>query len=131
METYEEVKRLLLVYLERDIAAHERGDWETFGQGEFGSFLEGDGTDADALRLFLAEEFRIAWMNAAKKNWNSLGIERNNWPVIARQICQGLREDWDADRMQYNPVFNPSPRPPKIPFWRRLRWGKGKQDERA
>jgi hypothetical protein len=54
--------------IKRDIAAHERGDGEVFSQGEFCSFLEGeDADDADALRLFLAEEFRIAWMNAAKR----------------------------------------------------------------
>lgn len=123
-------------HLEQDIEAHERGDYERIGEA-FDALPPLDYCDEDSeqerRRVSLAVEFWDSWIDARNHFWQHYpGVERDDWPVIARQICQGLREGWDSDRMWGNPVLNRPPRPSKTSLWRRLRFFRGKtEDERA
>ena len=123
MKHYQEVKRLFLVYLEGDIEAHERGDFSSIGEASFWGFIspDGNGGDLDEDRLEVAFEFWDRWIDARNHNWGyHRGVERDDWPVIARQIRQGLLEEWDVDKMRDNLVFNPPPKPGKVSLWARL-----------
>lgn len=121
----EPIKAFLLEHLERDIAAHERGDFSLIGQGKaqrpFRENCTG-GDDEEEERLVIAWDFWDRWTDARNHDWGYYpGVERDDWPLIARQIGEGLRAGWSSDRMRENAVFSPAPRSPHTGFWRRWR----------
>lgn len=124
MNACEEAKQFVLLRLERDIAAHERGDYGAIGRmmDLVPSLADCDARDDDeADRVSTAINFWDRWIDARNHDWGYYpGVERDDWPIIARQICAGLREGWDTDRMHDNFVFNPPPRPPKVSWLTRL-----------
>ena len=124
MNSCDEVRHFLIYHLERDIEAHERGDFEAIAQDEYSCpSLEGcaDVDTEEEERLLTALEFWDGWKDARNHNWAYYpGVQRDDWPLLARQICLALRESWDVGRMRDNPVFDRPFEPTKDSWWKRL-----------
>ena len=122
MSFYDYAREFLLRHLERDIAAHQAKHYRAIGAAfddapEWN--LDEDRDPTGAHRLGIAISFWDGWIDARNHDWSYYpGVERDDWPLIARQICRGLRENWEPERMEDNAVFYPPSAPPKIPLWR-------------
>lgn len=115
-------------HLERDIAAHESGRIWDIGHSadDAPDWFECQDPKA-AHRLGLASTFWDNWMDARNHGWAYYrGMAPDDWPRVARQICQGLREAWEPERMEDNAVFHPPPAPPRVWLWRRI-WDFGRR----
>ncbi len=128
MSYYDYATYYFVRHLERDIEAHEAGRFEEIGLA-FGDApdwaLDEENDQEDAYRLGTAESFWDQWIDARNHGWAHYpGVEESDWPIIARQICRGLRERWELERMADNAVFNPPPAPPRVSWWRRIFGGK-------
>ena len=96
-------------HLERDIEAHESGRFDEIG------VAERDAPEWDLIedeierhRMGVAYNFGDMWADARNHDWAYYpGVERDDWPHIARQICRGLRDNWTPQQMMNNEVFDP------------------------
>ena len=119
MSFYDYARDWFLAHLERDIAAHEAGHFDEIGAAfDDAPPIELLEDEAQAMRLGCAYEFWDAWIDARNHDWGYYsGLETSDWSTVARQICRGLRDEWEPQRMRENAVFDP---PLKVPFWQRL-----------
>ena len=116
-------KRFFLENILRDIEAHETGRFDEIGAWEktMPRWEECVGEDEE-LRHLTAYEFCDFWRDARNHDWHYYPcVEEKDWPIIARQIYRGLDESWEPDEMRNNLVFNPPPKPPKLPLKQRLK----------
>lgn len=125
MASCDEIKQFLLKHLAQDIEAHESKRYREIGSSEPNTpSLEecGEADEEEHHRLSIAIDFWDRWQDARNHGWaHYRGVEEKDWPAIARQICQGLSEQWEPDRMMDNFVFNPPPLPPRTPLWQRVK----------
>lgn len=107
MSFYDYVRDWLIEHLERDIESHEAGCYAAIGASfEEAPEWELCEDEIQRHRLGIAYNFWDMWMDARNHDWaHYQGMEANDWPGIARQICRGLRESWTLDQMQDNPIF--------------------------
>ena len=125
MNNCDGVREFLLENLMKDIKAQEKGRYLEIGEAR--SNLPNWGeceteNEQEGERLGIAIEFWGRWTDAKNHDWAYYpGVEREDWPIIARQICQGIVEQWEPDRMMDNFVFQPPPAPPRIPLWHRIK----------
>lgn len=98
-------------YLERDIEAHEAGRiWDVGEAFEDAPEWRLCGNETTEHRLGLAETFWENWMDSRDHGWAFYrGMDEGDWPVVARQIARGLREEWEPERLMENAVFDPPP----------------------
>ncbi len=123
MSFYDYARDWFIEHLERDIAAHETGRYDEIGVSEEGSpewnLIE---DETQSHRLGLAANFWNMWMDSRNHGWwHYPGMNEGDWPVVARQIVCGLRENWEPERMRENAVFDPPLLPPRASLWRRWR----------
>ena len=121
-----ETKALVLKYLMQDIEAHEAGRYAEIGKGERDFLNEYDklydDENVEIELCFVVYEFWDRWRDARNHEWGYYpGVEENDWPIIARQIYQGIAEEWEPERMRDNFVFNPPPRAPRVSLWQRIK----------
>lgn len=119
------LRQFLLESLEQDIAAHEKGLYFEVGQSQQNmpdwKACEAE-DDAESHRLLIAINFMDSWQDARNHGWHFYpGVEEKDWPILARQIRQGLAEHWEPDEMTDNFVFHPPPPQPRTPLWQRLK----------
>lgn len=126
MSACDELRAFILKHLMQDIELHEKGSYSEIGRWHdnmppiFDECAIEDELEAE--RLLIAENFCDRWSDARNHEWGYYrGVEEKDWPVIARQIYQGIVEKWEPDKMLDNYVFNPPPSPPRISLWQRLK----------
>jgi hypothetical protein len=123
----ETLRQFLLFHLAQDIAAHEAGRFYEIGRAEdnlpYDLYDQCEREDDDErTRIGIAVTFWDNWADARNHAWGYYrGVDEGDWPIIARQICQGLEERWEPDRMRDNFVFNPPPKPPRVSLWKRIK----------
>lgn len=131
MADCEEVKQQLLLELRRDALAHERGDYTAIGAGyknfcslpDFVACEAGD--DNASHRLTIAENFWGSWQDARNHNWGYYpGIERDDWPKIARLLCDGIENGLSPEVLHEQVHMYDAPS--RLPFWNEW-WNRWKQ----
>lgn len=113
-----ERKQFFLENILRDIEAHECGRFHAIGawQKTLPRWEKCENLDEESRHL-AALEFCDCWCDAANHQWYHYdGVEERDWPIIARQIYRGLDESWPPDETRNNFVFDPPPKPPKVPL---------------
>jgi hypothetical protein len=117
----EEVLQVLIAAIEKDIRAHESGDFEDISMGYddvLGELLPfHDKNDVVGIAL----EFWDCWGDASRHEWRHYdGIGKDDWPALARSIIESIR----VNRMPENQLiiehFAPRPRTPWIERLRRF-----------
>ena len=123
MSFYDYAAEFFVRHLEHDIEAHEQGRYEEVGAAFDDApewSLDEQADEEGAHRLGIAYTFWDEWIDARNHDWGYYpGVGRDDWPLRARQICQGLREKWEPERMDNALVRSPAP--PRVLLWRRLR----------
>ena len=93
--TYAEAKELTISSFNRDIAAHESGNYEQIGvdYDELdGRLPRGTGTEFD--KFFIALTSWDCWIDARNHEWQYYpDIARSDWPNLAKEIVKSLSED--------------------------------------
>lgn len=106
----------------QDIEAHEQGHYSEIGgcDERYVDLSECDEEDElEAERLSFALQLWERWEDSRNHDWRYyLGIEQKDWPIIARQIYQGIIEKWKPDQMKNNFLFSP---PPSVSLWQRIK----------
>ena len=97
MLSYDEVKTLLIQNLERAAENHDAGRYTKISE----QFDHVDGAlpridSAEFLRLYIALSFWDGWIDASNHAWRYYpGIEKKDWPILAKRIVADLRADKD------------------------------------
>lgn len=109
----------------QDIEAHEQGRYSEIG-GYDERYVKLDKCDeedeTEAERLSLALQLWEGWEDSRNHDWGYYpGVEQKDWPIIARQIYQGIVEKWEPNRMSDNFLFNPPKLPPNVSLWQRIK----------
>ena len=125
MAYYDYAADYFVRHLERDIEAHEAGRYDEIGLAfdDAPDWALGEENDQeDAHRLGTAYSFWDQWIDARNHDWRYYpDIKQEDWPIIARQICWGLRERWELERIADNAVFNLPPASPRVSLWTRVK----------
>ena len=125
MSFYDYCTGYFVRHLEHDIEAHEAGHFAEIGLAfnDAPDWTLDEEKDREGFeRLAIVYSFWDYWIDARNHDWRYYrGVEAEDWPLIARQMCRGLREKWPPERMEDNAVFNPPPAPPREGFWRQLK----------
>jgi hypothetical protein len=104
MMDYTAARAALAEALLRDAAAHEASKDDEIGR-RFDSLehVFPRGTNAELAKLRIALTFWDGWIDARNHGWQpSSGIQRHEWPNLARDIAADLAADRD--------ILNPSVR---------------------
>ena len=102
----DELRAFLIEQLRRDASCHEQGYFGAIGEGvarlpRLEGFSPED--EDELLRLMVLEDFWACWIDARNENWTPalcVGIAQDEWPILARRLCDAVDAGASAARLQ-------------------------------
>lgn len=126
MSHCDKLKNFLIESLLHDAELHDAGSYSEIGKlmQAMPSFEDCFAEDEQEYeRLLFAETFWDMWVDARNHDWGYYpGIEKNDWPVLAREVCRCIRDEVDANELRKQAkVFDLAhPAPLWLQLWNKL-----------